>query len=285
MHVLLLGATGMLGTAFALKLAEKGFPFTPLGHRDLRIESADSVAAAFAAHPADVVVNCTGIVSINPCEDDPEHCTAVNALGALYVSRQAAARGMTMVQFSSHAVFDGQKEGFYTEDDVPRPQSVYAVSKYACEVYAALCPSHYVLRVPAMFGPRRNDSLGFVDKMLALMEQGRELRVADDKIDSPTYSLDVAETAIGLLSDKAPYGLYHAANDGCVSYYDFIDAVREMAGLQATLHRAKDADFPSRVPKPLRTAMRSVKLPALRGWREALADYLQSRGRQAGQSR
>jgi dTDP-4-dehydrorhamnose reductase len=276
-NVLLLGATGMLGTAFARKFAAKDIPFTPINHQMMQIESEKSVASIFAAYPADVVINCMGIVSINPCEEDPELCTKVNALGTLYVSRQASARNMVMIQFSSHAVFDGEKNSCYTEDDIPRPKSVYAVSKYSCEVYASMCPKHYVMRVPVMFGPRRNNRLGFVDKMLALMEQGRELRIADDKIDSPTYSLDVAETAITLLTQKAPYGLYHAVNDGFTSYYDFITSVRDIVGLQVLIHRAKDADFPSLVPKPLRTAMRSVKLPTLRGWRGALTEYLQSR--------
>ncbi len=277
MRVLILGATGMLGTAFCKHLAERNIPFIPVDHQMLQIESEASVAHVMASHPADVAINCTGIVSINPCEEDPARCTAINALGTLHVARQAASRNMTMVQFSSHAVFDGDKHGCYTEDDPPRPGSVYAVSKYASEVFAAMCPRHYVVRVPVMFGPRRNSSLGFVDKMIALMEQGRELHIADDKIDSPTYSMDVASTVLSLLTQDAPHGLYHVANDGFVSYYEFIMAARDLLGLDIPMHRAKDADFPSLAYKPLRTAMRSVKLPTMRSWKEALAECLQER--------
>lgn len=274
MRILLLGSTGMLGSAFAHTFKQHAVQFISVNHQMLDIESEDSVLALFDEHTADVVINCTGIVSINPCEEDPELCTRINALGALYISRQAAARKMTFVQFSSHAVFDGTKNDYYTEDDIPSPNSVYAVSKYASEIYASQCPQHYVIRVPVMFGPRNNSTQGFVDKMLSLMKKDTELRIADDKIDSPTYSMDVAKTVYGFLANNTEFGLYHIANSGCTSYYDFIVAVRDTLGIQATLHRAKDADFPSLAPKPLRTAMRSTKIPALRGWHEALSEYL-----------
>lgn len=277
MKILLLGATGMLGTSFRNQFDTRNIAYVPVDHAALDIESEESVSQIFSDNPADVVINCVGIVSINPCEDDPEHCMKVNALGALYVSREATARGMTMVQFSSHAVFDGNKHDYYTEDDIPKPQGVYAVSKYASEVFASLCPKHYVCRVPVMFGPRQNTSLGFVDKMIQLLESGKELRVASDKIDSPTYSIDVAKTVVDMLLKNQVHGLYHIANDGVVNYHDLVIAVRDMLGIKAIIVPAKDSDFPSRVPKPLRTAMRSTKLPTLRGWREALTEYLLSR--------
>ena len=137
-----------------------------------------------------------------------------------------------------------------------------------------MCPRHYVVRVPTMFGPRRNNALGFVDKMLALMRQGRELRIAADKIDSPTYSMDAARRTLELVRANAPYGLYHAVNQGRVSYYDFIVALRDMAGFDNRITAARDADFPALAHKPLRTAMRSDKLEPMRPWQEALSCYL-----------
>lgn len=278
MKALILGATGMLGTALARVLDAAGIAHADMGHGDFAIESPDSVAAVFAAHPADVVFNCVAVVGINPCEEDPQRGTAINALGALYVSREAQRRGMTMVQFSSHAVFDGTKTGFYTEDDQPRPTGVYAATKYDAEIYAARCPRHYVVRIPTMFGPRRNTAQGFVDKMLDLLRQGRELRVASDKIDTPTSSMDAARCLVTMLREHQPFGLYHVANDGAVSYYDFILALRDMAGFDNPVRPALDRDFPALAHKPLRTAMRSNKLPPLRSWREALAAYLQEEG-------
>ena len=278
MKALILGATGMMGTALARVLDGEGIAHADLGHADMTIESQDSVAAAFEAHAADVVFNCVAVVGINPCETDPVRCTEINALGALYVSREAKRRGMTMVQFSSHAVFDGCKTGPYTEDDQPRPTGVYALTKYDAEVYASLCPRHYVVRIPTMFGPRRNVSPGFVDKMLALLRQGRELRVAADKIDSPTFSMDAARCLVAMLREGRAFGLYHVANEGAVSYFDFMTSLRDMAGYGNVIHPALDGDFLALAHKPLRTAMHSNKLPPMRPWRDALAAYLLEEG-------
>lgn len=272
----------MMGTALEKVLSSRGMSCFSVGHDRLEIELKDSVAQVFEAYPADVVFNCVAVVGINPCEENPLRCTKINALGALYVSREAAMRNMTMVQFSTHAVFDGTKDGYYTEDDPVVPTGVYAATKYDSEIYAAMCPKHYVVRVPTMFGPRRNNTFGFADKMISLLQQGIDVRVADDKIDSPTYSIDVAQTIYDILKKGLPHGLYHVANDGSISFYEFITTLREMTGLQTTVHRGKDADFPGLAHKPLKTAMRSVRLSALRPWKEALLDYLQREGLYAG---
>ena len=276
MRILLLGATGMLGTSLVHILKKKHVEVIEIGHDTLDIESHESVIRVFENHSADAVINCVAVVGINPCEQDPVRCTHINALGALYVSREAARRDMTLCQISTHAVFDGFKQGYYTENDPVCPTGVYAATKYDSEVYAAMCPRHYVVRVPTMFGPRRNTALGFVDKMLEFMVKGQELRVADDKIDSLTFSLDAAECIFSLIMDRMPYGLYHSANQGHASYYEFIVALRDMIGADVTIHRAKDKDFPGLAHKPLLTAMSSVKLPAMRGWKDALNAYVKA---------
>lgn len=107
------------------------------------------------------------------------------------------------------------------------------------------------------------------------MEEGRELRVADDKMDSPTYAKDVGESLLKLLTQGADYGIYHLANAGVVSYYDFVCTIRDSLGLECEIHRAKDGDFPALGLKPLRTALTTTRLdPPLRPWREALSEYI-----------
>jgi dTDP-4-dehydrorhamnose reductase len=73
-------------------------------------------------------------------------------------------------------------------------------------------------------------------------------------------------------------GIYHLANSGQVSYFEFITALREMMGSSASIEPARDADFPALASKPLRTPLTSARLPPNRPWREALADYLEKGG-------
>ena len=125
-----------------------------------------------------------------------------------------------------------------------------------------------------MYGPRRNASVGFVDKTLKWLADGKVLKIADDKIDSPTYSLDAAKAILALIEDGQPWGLWHVANNGIVSYYEFVSRLASLLGFENRIERAKDQDFPGLAPKPLFTALASEKLPPLRRWEDALTEYV-----------
>lgn len=137
-----------------------------------------------------------------------------------------------------------------------------------------ICTRYYIPRFPTLFGARRNKSLGFVDKVIAKIIKGEELKIADDKIDSPTYSIDAADALISILEQKRPFGVYHVANTGRTSYYEFVIRVAELLKVDAKVGRAKSSDFDGMAPNALKTAMRSVKLDPLRHWKESLDEYI-----------
>lgn len=277
MKILLLGSTGVIGTAIEAVCAAKGIPCAGLSHADLEITDTAALREQIEKHSPDAVVNAVVYMGINPCEENPERAFAVNATAALNLARNCNERGIILIQPSSHAVFDGTKDDYYTENDRPAVTSVYSGSKYLSERFVSdICEKRYVIRFPAIFGPRRNRTPGFVDKMIERIQKGLSLKVADDKIDSPTYSRDAAEAVIGLLTDGRPFGLYHIANSGRVSYFDFISRLVELMGANIEIVRAKDADFPALGYKPLKTAMKSVKLPPLRSWEQALKEYIKT---------
>jgi dTDP-4-dehydrorhamnose reductase len=223
------------------------------------------------------VVNAVALVGYDVCERDPTNAFRVNALPASFMARACQARGITFVQLSTHAVFDGHKQSAYTEEDTPNPLNGYAATKYLGELYARnLCARHYVVRLPTLFGPRRNHRPGFVDKVLERIGRGEELRIATDKIDSPTYSRDAADRLLSLVKDQRQYGTYHLANAGSVSYFDFVVEIAKGLGTAVRLVPAKDRDFPFVGLKPLRTAMTSVRLPPLRTWQDATLDFLRN---------
>ena len=125
-----------------------------------------------------------------------------------------------------------------------------------------------------MFGRRRNYKPGFVDKMVERIVAGQPLRVADDRIDSPTYALDVARRLVSMLKDKIPSGLYHLTNAGTASYYELVRTLVEYMGSDLDVQRAKDSDFPSPGYKALRIPLENRKLAPLRSWKDALRDYV-----------
>lgn len=277
MKILVFGVTGLVGTE--LELASEHYPIELVGvsHVDVELSDYESVRAIIFNERPDSVVNLVAIPSINPCEENPDLAFSLHVTAPLHMIKACAELDSVYVQASSHAVFDGTKEEPYTENDIPNPTNVYGVSKFASEVLSAnLCQRHYVIRLATMYGRRRNRSLGFVDKMLELMQNRGELKVADDKIDSPTYAKDVAQSLLKLLTEAPDYGIYHLANSGFVSYFDFVCSLRDQLGIECEIFRAKDSDFPALGLKPLRTALSSVRLKPMRPWEEALAEYVET---------
>ncbi|MCK5609355.1 NAD(P)-dependent oxidoreductase [Candidatus Pacearchaeota archaeon] len=275
MKILLFGNSGAIGTAMETVCADKKIDYVGLGHADVEVTNPDEVSSAIERHSPTVVINSVAVIGGNPCEEDPVATFNINAIAASYMAKACEKNGIAFVQPSSHAVFDGYKDHYYTEYDIPVPIGMYAASKYMSEVFAKnLCSRHYIIRFPTMFGPRRNLKPGFMDKVIDKMQKGESLKIADDKTDSPTYTLDVAAALADMLQKGTPYGVYHLANSGITTYYELVKKTMELLGLDVKLEAAKDSDFPALAHKPLKTAMKSAKLPPLRPWQDALADYV-----------
>lgn len=275
MRVLLIGASGLMGIAIEKVCNRKGIDCVGLTHEDLEITNFAAVEKAIEKNKADAVINVAVFLAINECELDPHRAFDINAIAVSNLAKICEKKRIILVQPSTHVVFDGTKVGPYTEDDTPNPSGIYSASKYAAECLTRhTCTRHYITRFPTLFGPRRLGTKGFVDKMLERIAKREEVRVADDKIDSPTYSTDAAEALISLITTEKPFGTYHVANSGVVNYYDFIAKLIEMLKIDATLTRAKDKDFPALAYKPLNTALRSIKLEPLRSWQDALSNYI-----------
>lgn len=275
MKILLFGATGMMGTAIDFICNTKKINCIGISHKEVEITERKAVYEQIEKHAPEIVINCAAIIGTNTCESTPAYTFNVNSVAVSYMAKCCEQRKIVFVQPSSHAVFDGTKDGFYDEHDKPNPISIYSVSKYTAECIAMnQCAKHYIIRFPTMFGERRNHALGFVDKIIEKLVKREELKIADDKIDSMTYALDAADRLIWILKQELPYGIYHLANSGSVSYFDFVKKITEKLNIDCQLTRAKDADFSSLGYKPLRTAMSSAKLKPMRPWEDALSDYI-----------
>ena len=275
MRILIFGSTGMVGTAMESACRDNKVDFIGLDHRAVNIADFESVKRAMDKHSPDVVVNCVAIIGTNICERDPVQAININSIAVYNMAKHCHTKDIIFVQPSSHAVFDGLKDGYYTEEDRPEPVNIYSSSKYLAENFAINnCRKHYIVRFPTMFGARRNKASGFVDKVIEKIKKKEELKIADDKIDSMTYALDAATQLIAIVQRQMPYGIYHVTNAGMSSYYDFVEKLIGLLGVEALLTRAKDSDFAALGYKPLKTAMRSIKLEPMRKWQDALSEYV-----------
>jgi len=273
-NVLILGSRGLFGTAMEEVCKESRVRYLGLSHDELDISDESELERKVDESKPSIIVNSAAMMGILPCEENPLDAFEINAVSALNIARICNNRDITLVHISSNAIFDGEKGGLYFEEDNPNPRNIYGLSKYAGE----LCvknnlPAHYIIRLPKLFGSRRNSTPGFIDKIVERMRLGKELKIAQDRVDTFTYSVHAARKIISLVQNSAQFGIYHVANNGSVSYYDFVCTFAEKIGYNGEIIKAKDSDFPASAPNPLRTELGSSKIHDMPAWKEALDEY------------
>ena len=184
--------------------------------------------------------------------------------------------GLRMATFSSDLVFDGVKRSPYVESDLPNPLNVYGQSKFASELSVlAACPDALIVRTSAFFGPW--DDFNFLTVALRELEAGRTFRAPADSFVSPTYVPDLVSHTLDLLIDGES-GIWHLANEGTVSWYDFAKLGAEMAGVDTEfLVASKTSEMTLPAARPLYSVLSSEKAWVMPTLLNALERYASSR--------
>lgn len=230
--LLITGATGTLGQAFARLCGMRGLPCQLLNRAELDIASRASVDAALERWKPWAVINTAGFVRVDDAEHDPRQWRE-NVLGPTVLARACEEHGVRLLSFSSDLVFDGGKPTPYVESDQPRPLNAYGRSKFEAEQsLLTYCPQALVVRSAAFFGPW--DRHNFVTLALRALRNGERWRAPNDQLVSPTYVPDLVQAALDLLIDGEG-GIWHLANRGAVSWAGLAQIVAEAAGLDTGL--------------------------------------------------
>jgi dTDP-4-dehydrorhamnose reductase len=280
MRIAVVGARGQLGAAVVDEF-RTSHEVTALGRAELDITEASAVDAVMTGLRPEIIVNCAYNGDVDGAEDHPVEAFQANAFGVRALARAASASGATLVHFSSDFVFDGTACRPYTEDDRPKPRSVYAVSKMLGEWFANDAPRAYVLRVESLFGraPNGPRSKGSVAGILKTMLEGGEPTVFEDRTVSPTYLLDAARATRQLVEAAAPPGLYHCVNSGHCTWLEFALELARQLGIEPRLKPVRMADVPLRARRPQYCALSNEKLASIGmvmpTWQDALHRYLQ----------
>ena len=276
--ILITGATGTLGQALARICEVRGLSFTLLSRREMDIADASSVEKALAQHDPWAIVNAAGYVRVDDAEREPGKCMRENSAGAKTLASLCAKQGVKLVTFSSDLVFDGKQRTPYVESDRLSPLNVYGESKAVSEreVLSALS-SALVIRTSAFFGPW--DEYNFLTIALRTLASGQIFRAAEDAIVSPTYVPDLVHAALDLLIDGEE-GIWHLANSGETSWYDFAYRAAELSGLNARLVEAcSTASMGFMAARPTYSALTSERGLLLPDLDDALSRYVHDRGR------
>ena len=274
--LLITGATGTLGRAFAGICDVRGLAYHLTARGEIDIADPASVAAALDRLEPWAVVNTAGYVRVDDAEREPERCYRENTAGPATLAAACAARGLLLLTFSSDLVFDGSKALPYVESDPVAPLNVYGRTKAEGEarVLAAL-PSALVVRASAFFGPW--DEYNFVTIALRELAAGRTFVAAGDAVVSPTYVPDLVNTSLDLLIDGEG-GLWHLANSGAVTWAELARRAADLAGVDASgIEGRPTRELGLAAPRPLYSALGSERGTLLPPLEDALCRYLQER--------
>ena len=275
MRIAITGAGGQLGQAMVRGLSTR-HTVSPLTHADLDIACQADVFRAMAAIRPQVIVNCAAYNAVDRAEDDVLAALNGNAFGVQALARAAAREEALFVHFSTDFVFDGEAGSPYTEDAAVGPLSVYGQSKLLGEWLSRDAQRRYVLRVESLFGgplPRSS-----IDRIAEGIRDGREVRVFEDRVVSPSFVEDVVTVTAALIEGRAEHGLYHCVNSGRATWYDVAREIASVLGVEPRLERVRLADAPLRARRPRYCALSNAKLAAagifMPTWQDAVRRHL-----------
>ena len=283
MRILVTGAAGLVGRALVEHCAASGDEVLAYDHRGLDIGDAAAVQNVIQEQRPEAIVNCAAWTDVDGCESDPAKAERVNAFGPENLARAARDVNAVLVTISTDYVFDGAKEGFYTQRDQPSPISVYGKYKLAGERRAQAAHARtIVVRSGYIFGPGGKN---FLSTLIARAERGETLKAIADYWGTPTYGHDLAVRLRELAVLDLP-GIYHVVNDGDgASFETFSREALRLAGLDDTRLEVVNGDTLGRpAPRPHNSRLKcllspALGLPPLRPWQAALEDFVSSRER------
>jgi len=276
--VMITGASGQLAYDLQRVLGSDCRIF-PLAKGDMDVTEQSSVNQWTERIGPDVVIHAAAYTRVDEAETNRDQAFRINALGTRNVAVAAQKCGAKLVYISTDYVFDGKKNTPYHEFDSPSPINVYGVSKLSGEEWVkSFHERFFIVRTSWLFGRK---GINFVKKILANAEKQRVLKVTCNEIGSPTYAFDLAAFIAELIGTEK-YGIYHAANEGQCSRFEFAQAIlREagMSGVRLIPVLSEELRLPANRPQYSALEGMAARLegfPSLRHWKRALSAFFQT---------
>jgi dTDP-4-dehydrorhamnose reductase len=288
MKILLTGKNGQVGFELQRALAPLG-AIVAVDQADCNLADELAIRRLVSETRPDVIVNPAAHTAVDKAESEPALAQAINGVAPGIFGEEAKKLGALVVHYSTDYVFDGSKDGWYTEDDAPNPQSVYGKTKLAGEqALAASGAKHLIFRTSWVFGAH---GANFAKTMLRLATERQGLKVVADQFGAPTSAALIADVTAQVLgqylcrhaSADFPFGLYHLVAAGRTNWHEYAQAVvmaAQAAGKPlrmgpADVQAITTADYPLPAPRPANSCLDTTRLRQTFGlclpdWRQGL---------------
>ena len=229
----------------------------------------------------DVIIHCAAWTNVDGAEapENREKVHQINAVGTENIAKAAKAVYAKMVYISTDYVFDGQGTRPWEPDDkCYAPLNVYGQSKLDGELAVSrILEKYFIVRIAWVFGLNGKN---FIKTMINVGKTHDTVRVVNDQIGTPTYTLDLARLLVDMVETEK-YGYYHATNEGgYISWYDFCCEFYKQYGLKTTVIPVTTAEYGLSVAaRPSNSRLEKKKLveagfKPLPIWQDAVNRYL-----------
>ena len=220
MKYLITGYKGQLGYDIKRELLKRGVDensILAVDKEEMDITNKDEVFKVILDFRPDIIFHCAAYTAVDKAEDDEDNAYKINVTGTKNIVDASLEINSTVLYMSTDYVFDGTKEGYYTEEDEVNPKSVYGKTKYLGEEEVRRNNKHFITRISWIFGINGHN---FIKTMLKLADNHKEVNVVNDQIGSPTYTVDLAKVLVDM-TNTTKYGTYNVTNDLYCSWAEF----------------------------------------------------------------
>ena len=275
-NILVTGSTGQLGSDVVKELLKRGYSTLSPNRSELNLCSEDNIRNYILNSNCEAIVHCAAYTQVDKAEDEKDLCIKINATATKHIVKCAKILDIPMIYISTDYLFDGTKDGEYTENDETNPINIYGESKLAGEKYVQeILDKYYIVRTSWVFNINGKN---FIETMLRLSKANNQLSIVNDQIGSPTYTKDLSRLLVDML-ETSKYGLYHATNEGYCSWYEFANTIFKLANINIDIKAINSNEYASRAKRPMNSKLSKDKLieygfKPLPHWEDALKDYL-----------
>ena len=260
---------------------QDGSAVTAMAYLPMDITDRETVVNVISSVRPDVVVHCAAWTAVDLAEDDDkiEKVRAINVNGTQNIADVCRQLDCKMVYLSTDYVFDGQGEEPWQPDcKAYKPLNVYGQTKLEGELAVAnTLDKYFIVRIAWVFGLNGKN---FIKTMLNVGKKYDTVRVVNDQIGTPTYTLDLSRLLVDMIETEK-YGYYHATNEGgYISWYDFACEIFRQAGYSTTVSPVTTEEYGlSKAARPFNSRLDKSKLvqagfEPLPLWQDALSRYL-----------
>lgn len=297
MRIAITGANGQLGRELCRQL---GTAAVPLSRAELDLRNTASIYGTLLRLAPSLLINCAAYTQVDQAQREPDLCRAVNGLAVAEMVRACRELDCPLLQVSTDYVFGGAAAARapHRESEPTCPQGVYARTKLAGEEAAAGWQRHWIVRVCGLYAdPAHAEARHFVATMLRLGALGRPLRIVADQHCAPSFVPHVAQAILYLAGVRqsaagrpisaesgaaAAFGVYHVANTGQTTWYEFAREIFRQAGLAVSVEAVTTAQYAAAAPRPAYSVLDTARYHALGGpplpsWQAALEEYFRRR--------